>query len=110
MKAAETELPPCSAVGPFHGLPSLVQTLLAKQRGITSLYAWQEECLRLPAVLRRANLVYSLPTSGGKTLVAELLILKEVLCRHRDAVLVLPYVAIVQEKVGDDHQQALGGV
>ncbi|XP_043192767.1 helicase POLQ-like [Amphibalanus amphitrite] len=99
VRAAETELPPCSAVGPFHGLPSLVQTLLAKQRGITALYEWQEECLRLPAVLKRDNLVYSLPTSGGKTLVAELLILKEVLCRHRDAVLVLPYVAIVQEKV-----------
>ncbi|XP_037087624.1 helicase POLQ-like [Pollicipes pollicipes] len=91
--------PEAADVGPFHGLPSLVQKLLEKQRGITALYAWQEECLGLPAVRERRNLVYSLPTSGGKTLVAELLIMRELLCRRRDCMLVLPYVALVQEKV-----------
>ncbi|XP_028319414.1 helicase POLQ-like [Gouania willdenowi] len=86
-------------LGPFFGLPSRVKDLMFKLRGIQRLYDWQQACLRLECVQRRKNLIYSLPTSGGKTLVAEILILRELLCRKKDALLVLPYVALVQEKV-----------
>ncbi|KAJ8339113.1 hypothetical protein SKAU_G00358990 [Synaphobranchus kaupii] len=86
-------------LGPFFGLPSKVKDLILRLRGIQDLYEWQKTCLTLDSVKQRRNLIYSLPTSGGKTLVAEILILKELLCRKKDALLVLPYISLVQEKV-----------
>lgn len=69
--------------------------------GIRSIYPWQKQCLLGPGLLKgEKNLVYSAPTGGGKSLVADVLMLKQVL-ENRDAkaLLVLPYVALVQEKV-----------
>lgn len=69
--------------------------------GIQSIYPWQKQCLMGPGLLRgEKNLVYSAPTGGGKSLVADVLMLKRVLeDRKAKAILVLPYVALVQEKV-----------
>jgi POLQ-like helicase len=61
---------------------------------------WQRDLLAIPALVdRRQNYVLSLPTGSGKTLVAEVLMLREALVRRRNSLLILPYVAIVQEKV-----------
>ncbi|XP_041336019.1 helicase POLQ-like isoform X6 [Pyrgilauda ruficollis] len=86
-------------IGPFYGLPSKVKDLLRQLRGIETLYEWQHDCLMLESLQQRKNLIYSLPTGGGKTLVAEIIILQELLCRQKDVLMILPYVAIVQEKV-----------
>ena len=63
-----------------------------------SLYRWQEECLATPGVLAGRNLVYCAPTSGGKSLVAEVLMLRRIAATNRPAMLVLPFVALCAEK------------
>ncbi|OWK63873.1 DNA polymerase theta [Lonchura striata] len=79
------------------GLPKAV---LEKYHGlgVVEMFEWQAECLMLGQVLEGKNLVYSAPTSAGKTLVAELLILKRVLETHKKALLILPFVSVAKEK------------
>lgn len=50
--------------------------------------ATQAECLNQPNVLDGANLVYCAPTSGGKSLVAEVLMLRRLLVTGKAALLV----------------------
>ncbi|KAI0008525.1 P-loop containing nucleoside triphosphate hydrolase protein [Xylariaceae sp. FL0662B] len=85
---------------PRYALPEpLVENL--KALGISEIYPWQKQCLLGPGILNGSkNLVYSAPTGGGKSLVAEILMLKRILQdKDSKALLVLPYVALVQEKV-----------
>lgn len=92
--------PLLSLAHPSYGLPrELVANFAAL--GIKSIYPWQKLCLSGPGLLRgERNLVYSAPTGGGKSLVADVLMLKRVFeDREAKAILVLPYVALVQEKV-----------
>ncbi|XP_071523890.1 uncharacterized protein [Panulirus ornatus] len=84
-------------LGPFFGLPSRVAEIFKVHRGIAELYSWQEDCIN--EGIQSRNLLISLPTSGGKTLVAEILMLRQILLKKRDVVFILPYVSLVQEKV-----------
>ncbi|KUJ22243.1 P-loop containing nucleoside triphosphate hydrolase protein [Mollisia scopiformis] len=84
---------------PAYGLPKRLVSNFASL-GIRSIYPWQSECLlRSGALAGEKNLVYTAPTGGGKSLVTDVLMLKKVLENPgKKALLVLPYVALVQEK------------
>lgn len=85
---------------PKYGLPeSLVSNFEAL--GVRCIYTWQASCLLGRGILSaEKNLVYSAPTGGGKSLVADVLMLKRIIENPGlKAILVLPYVALVQEKL-----------
>jgi hypothetical protein len=80
------------------GLPRRAADAYARM-GIGRLFDWQRECLESTGAMAAGrNLVYGAPTSGGKTAVAEILMLRAALRLRRHAVLVVPFVSIVVEK------------
>jgi DNA polymerase theta len=67
---------------------------------IKEIFQWQLECLNTQGVLNlNRNLIYSAPTSAGKTLVAELLMIKNVIETKRKAIMILPFVSLAKEKL-----------
>ena len=82
----------------FYDLPRSVGDFYASRRGVAKLYDWQHELLTQPEVRRGRSFIYSLPTSGGKTLVAELSLLRCVLNRRQSCFFVLPFVSLAEEK------------
>jgi DNA polymerase theta len=85
---------------PGYGLPKQLVSNFSKL-GIRSIYPWQSHCLLQSGALQGdKNLVYTAPTGGGKSLVADIVMLKRVIeDPESKALLVLPYVALVQEKL-----------
>ncbi len=85
---------------PRFGLPAALVKNFASL-GVNSIYPWQSSCLLGRGLLTgEKNLVYTAPTGGGKSLVADVLMLKRVIENPTaKAIVVLPYVALVQEKL-----------
>ena len=85
-------------------LPGPLAGVYAKKKNITQLHAWQAECINQNggAALRGGSLLYCAPTSGGKSLVAEVLLLRRLDRVRRErkfAILVMPLIAVCEEKV-----------
>lgn len=87
------------------GLPTLAFEFY-RSTGIHFVYEWQYQCLHNYGLLEGRNFVFSMPTSSGKSLVAEFALLRCVHVRKKKALLVLPFVSMVQEKT--KHIEGLG--
>ncbi|VBB31304.1 unnamed protein product, partial [Acanthocheilonema viteae] len=68
-------------------------------RNISTFYDWQFQCLNNEHMINGTNMIISMATGAGKTLVAEIVMLREVIIRRRSCIFIVPYVAIVQQKV-----------
>jgi DNA polymerase theta len=92
--------PLLSLNNPKYGLPPSLTANFAAL-GVRTIYPWQASCLLARGLLSgERHLVYTAPTGGGKSLVADVLLLKRIIENPaRKALLVLPYVALVQEKL-----------
>uniref|UniRef100_A0A915E690 Helicase ATP-binding domain-containing protein n=2 Tax=Ditylenchus dipsaci TaxID=166011 RepID=A0A915E690_9BILA len=64
---------------------------------------WQVECLSDKRLLGGENFILSLPTSDGKTRVAEMLMLRETLVRKRNCIIIVPLR--MQETQFVDHSE-----
>lgn len=85
-------------------LPLKEYFLHVKKIDIDNLYEWQSDCLGQEGVMDHTrNLVYCAPTSGGKSLVADLLVAKRLLRSVNDhapiALMVLPFVSLCKERL-----------
>lgn len=71
-----------------------------RKKNVTKMFEWQCECLKNPKVLFEGeNLVYSAPTSAGKTFVSEMLMIKSIVERKKKVLFILPFVSVVREKM-----------
>jgi hypothetical protein len=72
------------------GLPPAV----AGELGVQEMHEWQAECLAQPGVSDGSNLVFTAPTSAGKSLVADVLVLRSLIRTSKLAIICLPFVAL----------------
>src|SRR5207245_10344318 len=82
-----------------------VVTLLESE-GLDSLYPPQEDAIKA-GVLDGKNLVLARPTASGKTLVAEICILKHILERNGQAIYLANLRALASEKLKGFQRYAL---
>jgi helicase len=80
-------------------IPDSVKAVIARA-GLETLYPPQEEAIKA-GVLDGKNLVLASPTASGKTLVAELAILKSVIEKGGKALYLTPLRALASEKYED---------
>src|SRR3990172_1824614 len=80
-------------------IPDSIKAVLARA-GYESLYPPQEDAIGA-GVLEGKNLVLASPTASGKTLVAELVILKSILENGGKALYLTPLRALASEKYED---------
>ena len=90
--------PPGGSTVAAWGLPEPITRGFARC-GIAALYEWQDTCLRTIAGTHPlSSVIYSAPTSGGKSLVADLLLLRRLVYEGKRAMFVCPFVSLCRER------------
>ncbi len=83
----------------FLSLPENLRAILEKN-GITDLYPSQAKAVQ-EGLLSEKNMVLSMPTASGKTLIAELAMLKTILSKQGKCLYIVPLRALASEKHDD---------
>ena len=83
-----------------YGLPTEAVEIL-REVGISELYPPQEEAILQGLLELRSSYVVSVPTASGKTLIAELLMVKSLLERRGKCLYIVPLRALASEKYED---------
>ncbi|MEK6978100.1 MAG: DEAD/DEAH box helicase, partial [Candidatus Hydrothermarchaeota archaeon] len=80
-----------------YGIPQEAVALL-EEEGIVELYPPQEEAVRKGILALERSFLVSVPTASGKTLIAELLMLRSLLERGGKCLYIVPLRALASEK------------
>lgn len=88
-------------MGPFFGLPLTTKYVYKHFKKIDTIFEWQANCFDVFANKTHSNLIYVLPMIKDKTTLIELLILRELICYHKNVIYVCPNKSLVQEAVYD---------
>jgi len=83
----------------FQSLPSNIKTIL-ESTGINDLYPPQAEAIK-NGLLEDKNMILSMPTASGKTLLAEMVMLKAILGKKGNCLYIVPARALASEKYED---------
>ena len=91
------------------GLPEATVRYFREIKRVERLYPWQRACLGLEGVLdHSSNLVYCAPTSGGKSLVSDVLLIRRLRSVPGSiGIMVLPFVSLCRERA-DELERMLG--
>uniref|UniRef100_A0A8R1TNR5 Helicase ATP-binding domain-containing protein n=1 Tax=Onchocerca volvulus TaxID=6282 RepID=A0A8R1TNR5_ONCVO len=68
-------------------------------RKISTFYDWQMECLKNEHLINGKNMIVATETGSGKTVIAEILMLREIIQHKKNCIYVVPFIAIAQEMV-----------
>jgi len=81
-------------------IPDVVKNVLRTNK-ITKLYPPQEEVFRKTGILKNKSALISIPTASGKTLIAEIVMLKRIIEEHCKALYLVPLKALASQKYSE---------
>lgn len=66
--------------------------------GIDQIYKWQADCLAMANANSNKSFVYTAPTSAGKSLVADILMMNSIITLNKKAMIIVPFTSLVLSK------------